>query len=235
VRRYWPGQDPIGKHITLDLKTHDSLEVVGVTPTGKYARLNESPRPFMYWPLLRSYSPEATLVVQTSGSNASMLSAVKSEIQAVEPDVPIVQTETLDEYMSVPLFSARLSASLLGAFGLLALALATTGLYSAIAYSVSQRAHEIGIRMALGARRKDILWQIVSEGGRLVLIGVAIGLAGSLVLGRLIASLLYGVSSADPVVLASVAALWMFVAITACYVPARRAMRVDPMVALRYE
>jgi putative ABC transport system permease protein len=190
----------------------------------------------MYWPLLRSYSPEATLVVQTSGSgNASMLSAVKSEIQTVEPDVPIVQAETLDEYMSVPLFSARLSASLLGAFGLLALAMATAGLYSAIAYSVSQRTHEIGIRIALGARRKDILWQIVREGGRLALIGVAIGSAGSLILGRLLASLLYGVSPAEPAVLASVVALWMFVALTACYVPARRAMRVDPMVALRYE
>jgi predicted permease len=236
ARRYWPGQDPMGKHITVDLKTHDSLEVVGVAPTGKYARLNESPQPFMYWPLLRSYSPEATLVVQTSGSsNASMLSAVKSEIQTVEPDVPIVQAETLDEYMSVPLFSARLSASLLGAFGLLALAMATAGLYSAIAYSVSQRTHEIGIRIALGARRKDILWQIVREGGRLALIGVAIGSAGSLILGRLLASLLYGVSPAEPFVLASVVALWMFVALTACYVPARRAMRVDPMVALRYE
>jgi predicted permease len=235
ARRFWPGDNPLGKHIVVNLQTHDSLEVVGVAQTGKYRTLSERPQAFMYWPLLRYYSARATLVIQTVGSDASMLATVKQEIQRVDPYVPIVDAGTLDGYMSVPLFSARLTASLLGAFGLLALALAAAGLYSAVAYSVSQRTHEIGIRMALGARRWDVLWQIIREGGRLALLGVGIGSAGAVVLGRLIASLLYGVSAADPLVLTSAALVWISIALVASYIPARRAVNLDPLITLRYE
>jgi putative ABC transport system permease protein len=219
----------------LDFGAHETLEIVGVVRTGKYRNLNENPKPFMYWSLFRSYSPQATLVVQTTGSPAPMLAAVQREIHDIGPDVPMVEAETLDQYMSVPLFTARVSASLFGTFGLLALGLATSGLYGGIAYSVSQRTNEIGIRLALGAQRRDILWHIVGEGAKLTLIGVAIGLAASLALGRLLANQLYGVSAADPITFAGVAILLIFVALVGCYIPARRAMGVDPAVALRHE
>jgi putative ABC transport system permease protein len=240
VRRYFRGENPVGKRIATTKYANGKLnwvwnEIVGVAKTGKYRSLRESPQPFLYHPFAQGFDAIATLVVETDGDPRPQIQPVRRAIQSLDPALPILESQTMSDYMTVPLFSARLTGVLLGVFGLLALALAMVGLYGVIAYSVVQRTREIGIRVALGANRRDVLKLVVGEGLKLTLVGTMIGLAGALAVTRLIQSLLYGVSATDPVTFAVATILLVTIACMACYLPARSASRGDPMVALRHE
>lgn len=235
ARRLWPGEDPIGKRLRLGGPADPEAEVIGVARDGKYATLGENARPYIYRPLLQSYASTMTLVVRTTGDPDKLSAAVREQIQSLNPNLPVSQITTLAERIDFALFPARLAAALLGAFGLLALGLAATGIYGVIAYSVSQRTQEFGIRMALGADGADVRRLVLREGLKVVLIGVTAGLALSLAAARLIAGFLYGVGANDPLTFAGVALLLTAVALLACYLPAWRVTKVDPMIALRCE
>jgi putative ABC transport system permease protein len=235
ARRLWPGEDPIGKRLRLGGPSDPEAEVIGVARDGKYATLGENARPYIYRPLLQSYASRMTLVVRTTGNPETLSAAVREQIHSLDPNLPVAQIKTLAELVEFALFPARLGAALLGAFGLLALGLAATGVYGVIAYSVSQRAQEFGIRMALGADGADVRRLVLREGLKVALIGVTVGLAISLAATRLTTGFLYGVGANDPLTFVGVALLLTAVALLACYLPARRATKVDPMVALRCE
>jgi predicted permease len=234
ARRCWPGVDPIGKRFSLGRPESPKLQIIGVAQDGKYAGLNEDPRPFVYLPLLQSYSGATSVVVRAAADPQPLIAAVRREVLQLDPHLP-VSSRTLVERMSVPLLPARVAASVLGGFGLLALALAAIGIYGVMSYAVSSRTREIGIRMALGAQKADVLKLVIGQGVRLTLIGVTIGLVAALALTQLMKSLLLGVSATDPLTFVGVTVLLVGVALLACYIPARRATRVDPLVALRYE
>ena len=230
ARKLWPSQDPVGRRIRLGEDT--GLEIIGVVKTGKYRTLGEEPIPLVYLPRLPS---RRTLVVRTSGDPTALLDAIRREIQTVDPNIAATDLETMQQYMTLPLFPARTTGLLLGASGILALVLTCIGLFGVISYIVSQRTHEIGVRMALGARRGDVLKLVFGHGLAVTSIGLAVGLAAAFGVTRFLSALLYGISPNDPVTLLSVSLGLALVALLACYLPARRAMRVDPMVALRYE
>jgi predicted permease len=234
ARRFWPGQNPIGKR----LKTRPKgplWEVVGVAKTGKYWSLGESPQPFIYFPMERDCCSSAALVARTSGDAQALIRAIRQEVQRLDASLPVFDVKTMDEHMRLSLFPLRTGAWVAGGFALIALTLAALGLYGVMAYSVSQRTREIGIRMALGARRKDVLGLVLKQGMRLALVGLCIGLAGALAATRLMSAVLYGVSPTDAVTFALVSSLLAAAVLMACFIPARRATKVDPMVALRYE
>jgi putative ABC transport system permease protein len=234
ARRFWPGHDPIGERMGFpDDKSRRGLVVVGVVKTGKYHTLSEGPHPFMYLPF--DYRPRATLVVRTQGVPRALLTSVRHEVQSLDPNVVPIDLETMKQYMALPLFPAHTTGLLLGTFGILALVLAVTGLYGVISYAVGQRTHEIGIRMALGADHADVLKLVVRQGMILTLMGVAIGIVLALAATRVLSSLLYGIRPTDPTTFAGVSLLLVGVAFLASYIPARRATKVDPMEALRYE
>jgi putative ABC transport system permease protein len=211
------------------------LQIVGVTEDGKYAGLNEEARPFFYRPLWQSYSGSTMVIVRAATDPQGIIASVRAEVNGLDPNLPIATARTLVERMSLPLFPARLAASVLGSFGLLALGLSAIGIYGVMSYAVSRRKREMGIRMALGAQRSDVLRLVIGQGMMLVLAGVAIGLIASFALSRLIQGLLFGISASDPLTFAGIAVLLTGVAFAACYIPARRAVEVDPSVALRYE
>lgn len=231
AQRLWKGQDPLGRGIFFaDDKA--STEVIGVVKTGKYRTLGEDPIPVAYLPQLRSLR---TLVVRTSGDASALLDAVRREIHSVDPNVAATDLETMQQYMSLPLFPARTTGLLLSVSGFLALALTSIGLFGVISYIVSQRTHEIGVRMALGAQRGDVLRLVVRHGLFLTGIGLVIGLGLAFGAAQLLSSLLYGIRPTDPTTFIGVALLLCAIVLLACYIPARRATRVDPLIALRYE
>ncbi len=235
AQRYWPGQDPIGKELFLTFGKRQRLEIVGVAATGKYQNLREDSQPFMFRPFFQVYEPQAVLAVQTAGDPKPILAAVQREIHKLDANLPALDAETLAQYMSIPLFIARITGTLLGTFGLLALVLAAVGLSGVVAYFASLRTREIGVHLALGADRRDVLMLVLKQGMRLSLVGVVIGLAAALGVSRLLSSLLYGIRATDPVTYVGVALMLTGVTMLASYIPARRATKVDPMVALRYE
>jgi predicted permease len=235
ARRFWPGEDPLGKRFSMGSPESPKLQIVGVTEDGKYAGLNEEARPFFYRPLWQSYSGSTMVIVRAATDPQGIIASVRAEVNGLDPNLPIATARTLVERMSLPLFPARLAASVLGSFGLLALGLSAIGIYGVMSYAVSRRKREMGIRMALGAQRSDVLRLVIGQGMMLVLAGVAIGLIASFALSRLIQGLLFGISASDPLTFAGIAVLLTGVAFAACYIPARRAVEVDPSVALRYE
>jgi predicted permease len=234
ARRFWPGQDPLGKRFSQGGPGSEMTQVVGVVEDGKYAGLNETPQPYVCRPMSQAYAGSTTVIVRTAGDPQKMLAAVRNEVQQMDPHMPI-SGKLLVERLALPLLPARIVASVLGVFGLLALVLAAFGIYGVMSYAVSRRTHEIGIRVALGAQAADVLRLIIRQGMVLALIGVAIGLSVALLVSRLMKSLLFGVSATDPLTYAFVAALLIGVALLACYLPARRATKIDPMAALRNE
>jgi macrolide transport system ATP-binding/permease protein len=236
ARRYWPDRDPLGQRIQMggggDPGT-PSLEVVGVAADGKYVTLGEEPRPFFYLPLDQDHASSLTLLVRTTGDPAAALPALRAAIHEIDRDLPVYDAKSMSDHLALSLLPARMAGAVLGVFGLVALALAALGLYGVVSYSVSQQTREIGVRLALGARPRDVLRHIVAQGMRLTAIGIALGLVIAAAVARLLSSLLYGVSPSDPVTFGAVALLLAAVALLACYLPARRAAAVEPMVALR--
>jgi predicted permease len=235
AQRFWPGEDAIGKRFSLGDPNAPMMQIIGIAEDGKYASLAETPRPFVYRPLWQSSLRSTSLVVRGKAEPGKMIAAIRNELRQLDPNLPISTAKTMTEHMSFPLLPARGAAGALGSFGVLALILAAIGLYGVMSYSVSKRTHEIGIRIALGARAGDVLKLVIWQGMTLVLMGIVIGLIGALALTRLMKSLLFGVSPTDPLTFACVALLLAAVALLACYVPSRRATNVDPIVALRYE
>ncbi len=236
ARRFWPGQDPIGRRLVEGtLAKGESYEVVGIVETGKYGTLGESPKPFLFRCFLQNYQAKATLVARTNADTTQLLKSIREEVQRLDPNLALIQLGTLRQHLSFALFPAQVTGLLLGVFGFLGLVLAIVGLSGVIAYSVSQRTHEIGIRMALGAQKQDVLRIIVGQGIVLSLIGTGIGLVVALFMTRFLTSLLYQIQPTDPITFAAVTLLMSMVSLLACYIPARRATQVDPIVALRYE
>jgi len=207
--------------------------VVGVVKNANYSTLGEAPQPCVYLPQRQNFSGGMTLYVRSQGNPASLLPAIQREVRTLDSNIEISDARTGAALIEQVLWGARVIVSLLGVFGSLALVLASVGLYGVMAYSVTRRRREIGVRMALGATHGAVLRLVVADGMKLVGWGIVLGLAVSLVLGRGLSHMLFGISSADPASLASASVTLIVVALAACYVPARSAMRIDPMNALR--
>ncbi|MBA2339724.1 MAG: ABC transporter permease [Pyrinomonadaceae bacterium] len=238
ARRFFPGANPvesaIGKRVGRGTDG-PFAQIVGVATDGKYFSINETARPFIYFPLSHSYSSNAILLVRTNSDPKRMIAPVRREVGMIDQNMPVYEVKTLTEHLGLSLFPARVAAVLLGSFGLLALALAAIGVYGVMSYSVAQRTREIGIRIALGAQPREVLKLVARQGVTLATVGLVAGLFASVVLTRLMSSLLYGVSATDAETFIAISLLLLTVILLACYVPARRATKVDPMVALRYE
>ena len=239
VRRLMPAvkspAEAIGKRVSWGHEKGPFKRIVGVARDGKYFNIAEEPRTFIWAPLTQDYMSMGAIMVRTTGNPESMFAAVRGEVQALDPNLPLFDVTTLTEHMRLALFPAKIAAMVLGVFGLVALLLSAIGIYGITSYAVSQRTHEIGIRMALGAQLGDVLRLVLNHGLKLTLIGAAIGLIGAYLATRAITSVLYGVSATDPLTFVSVSVLLITVALVACYVPARRATKVDPLIALRNE
>ncbi len=231
----WPGESAVGKRIFLGADSRDPLEVVGVVKTGKYRTLAEDPKPFIYFAMAQRRPSTMALVTRASVDPRSLVGAIRSEVQALDRRVPVFAVKTMDDHKTYALWAPNMAASFSLAFGVVAILLSAVGLYSVMAYIVSQRTREVGIRMALGANRADVMKMITRQGMRLAAVGVGIGLLLALALAKVLSSLLIGVSGYDVTIFILVPTLLVAVALVACYLPARRATKVDPLVALRYE
>jgi predicted permease len=232
--RYWPYQEAIGKKLNSDL-THEWFTVVGVARNSKVGGLNEKPTPFVYLPLYQVYQPNMTVHARVTGDPLAYARAVERTIHGLNADLAVFDMNNLESLEHFASFGQRVAGTFVGAFGLLALVLAAVGIYGVTAYATQQRTREIGIRMALGASKEDILRLVLSHGLRMTLLGVGLGLAASFALTRYLTSMLLGVTSTDALTFSSVAVLLCAVTLCATLIPARRAMRVDSVVALRYE
>ncbi|HKP85372.1 MAG TPA: ABC transporter permease [Blastocatellia bacterium] len=236
ARRFWPDEDPVGKKIRLAfLGEAEVREVIGVVGDTRHEGLDSDPRTEIFLPHLQEPYGSMTYLIRTASEPSSLVQGVKNAVWAVNKDLPFSSIATVDELVSRSLGERRFNLLLLGSFALIALTLASIGIYGLISFSISRRTHEIGVRMAMGAQTGDIMKLVLKEGMALALAGVGIGVGASIALTRLLASLLYGVSTTDVFTYVAVSLLLTGVALGACYVPARRATKVDPMVALRYE
>ncbi len=232
VRRYWPKGGALGQRLKL---TGDWLEIVGIAKDVKNRSLSETPQPFLYLPLLQDYRSNMILVARTAINPEQAFHGVQAAVAALDTGMPIFDVKTFEEHIGVSLFLQRMAATLLSIFGLLALSLAALGLYGVMAYSVSQRTRELGIRISVGAKQRDVLRLILGQTLTLAAIGMAGGLVTAIAVTRFAANLLYGISPADPVTFILIAVLLLFVSLVAGYFPARRATKIDPMIALRSE
>jgi putative ABC transport system permease protein len=239
VDKFFPGEDPIGKRVRPGISTNAGgpkwREIIGVVGNVRHRALNRDFTPEYYVPGPQVPLDSMTLVVKTTGDPRGIVAGVRDEVRQMDKDLPIYNIRTMDEYLSASVAQPRLIALLLMIFAALALLLTAIGLYGVMSYSVAQRTHEIGIRMALGARPADVLRLVVGQGMTLAVVGVGIGLGVAFVATRVMASLLFGIGAKDPLTFAAIALMIAGVALAACFVPARRATKVDPMVALRYE
>lgn len=231
----WPGESAVGNRMLIGVDSKDPWEVVGVVKTGKYRTLAEDPKPFFYYSMNQLRPAPMAMVVRADVDPRSLVGAIRSEVQAIDRRVPLSGVKTMDEHKTYALWAPNMAASFSVAFAGVAILLSAVGLYSVMAYVVSQRTREVGIRMALGANRGDVMKMITRQGMRLAAIGLVIGLLLSLALARVLSSLLIGVSGYDVMTFILVPVLLSVVALVACYLPARRATKVDPLVALRYE
>ena len=234
ARNLWPGEGAVGRHFTI-VQDPTVYEVVGVTATSVIFQIGEAPQPVIYRPIAQDYAPVTALIVRTSGDPESVFGDVRSQVQTLDRNMPLTNTGTVQQVVARGLWAPRMGAALLSIFGGLALVLAMVGVYGVISYSISQRTHEIGVRMALGAQAPDVLRLMLGQGMLLALGGTACGLAAGFIAARVVSGLLYGVSPRDPLTFGAVGSVLLAVAFLACYVPARRATRVDPLVALRTE
>jgi putative ABC transport system permease protein len=233
ARTYFPDEDPLGKRLIIDMGEPRTCEIIGVTRDIRQFSLEFDASPTMYLPSINTGWPN--LVVRTTGDPLAMTTAIRSAVQSIDRDQPLANVRSMEQILASSVAEPRFRTMLLSAFAMLALALAGVGIYGVMSYSVARRTHEIGIRMALGARPNDTLKLVVGHGMALALIGVTVGLGGAFGLTRLLSSLLFGISPTDPFTFGGIALLLIGVAGVACYIPARRATKVDPMQALRCE
>jgi putative ABC transport system permease protein len=234
AQRYWPNENPIGKRVGTGAP-NDWMSVVGVVGDVHHMSLAQEPDPEIFMPWAQNPRPAMRLAVRTSFDPLRFAPALRQVVMEGDRDQPVSRVASMEQIVSDSVATKRLSTLLLGLFAMVALVLATIGIYGVVSFSVTRRQQEIGVRMALGARSADVLRMVVAQGTSLALVGVGIGLVASLALTRFINSLLYGVKAIDPPVFMGIALLLILVAILASYIPARRAARVDPMVALRHE
>jgi predicted permease len=224
----------LGQRISIDGPEGPWREIVGVVGDSKYASLTEEPTPILYVPLSQNHETGMVLYVRTSARPAAVLPAVRAAVQSVEPNLPLPDLHTVAETVATSLYVPRMGAMLLGVFAVVAVLLAAIGVYGVTSFAVAQRTREIGVRMALGAAKDDILALIVKQGMALVAVGIGAGLLLAFAAGRTLASFLYGIRGTDPGTFVAVPLILAAVALVACLVPARRAMRLDPLAALRH-
>ena len=240
ARKHFPNEEAIGKRISFSQSEPRWYEVVGVAGDVKHRGLDARDRPELYvpyrQPLFDSWIVRPMyLAVRTAGEPLAAVAAVRREVTGLDPDQPISDVRSMDERITRSLTGRRFNMVLLSLFAALALTLAAVGIYGIVAYAVTERSHEIGLRVALGAQRRDVVAMVVRQGMTMALIGTAAGVTASLVMVRVMSGLLFGVSAADPVTFVAIPLLLVMVSLAACYIPARRATRVDPMIALRSE
>ncbi len=239
IRRLMPElQTPaeaVGKRFSFQGASGPWVQIVGVAKAGKYFNIAEEPRPFVWTPMTQNYNSSGILVARTKGSPEGLFGAVRGQVQSLDANLPLFDVKTLTEHMKFALFPAKIAATVLGVFGFVALLLAAIGVYGITSYAVAQRTHEIGVRLALGAQLSDVLKLVLGHGLKLTIIGAALGLFGAFLATRAITSVLYGVSATDPLTFTFVSLLLIGVALVASYVPARRATKVEPLIALRNE
>ena len=231
ARQVFPNEEPLGKRLIISFG-NQAFEIIGIVGDIRHRALESTPAATMYMP---AYEASMNVVVRSKGDPASLAAAVRKQVLEIDPNQPVADVKPMEQWLDSAVAAPRYRTALLGLFALVALALASTGIYGVMSYSVSQRTHEIGVRMALGARRLDVLKLVVRQGMTLVIVGVIVGLAGAFALTRLMSTLLFGVTAKDPFTFVAVATLLTLVAFVACYLPAWRATKVDPLVALRYE
>jgi len=234
AKAIWPGQEPLGKRFAI-VKEPELLQVIGVVGTTVVGQIGEDPQPTAYLPMRQQYSPFATLVARTNGNPEPLIGAVRAQVQQIDKNLAFTNAQTVQQILGQGLWAARMGAALLGLFGALALILASIGIYGVLAYSVAQRTSEIGLRMALGAQPRQVLGLVLKQGMLLAIIGAGVGIIVALPVARMAGNLLYGVSATDPLTYVGITLLLMAVALLACYLPARRATRIDPLIALRVE
>ena len=239
ARQIFPNEDPIGKRIRPGISTIEDKpplrEIVGIVGDVRNQNLSTESKQAYYVPQTQVPFNQLVAVVKTNGEPHSMISAVTKDVGAMDADVPLFGVKSMDEYLSASVAAPRFNTTLLSIFAGVALVLTIVGLYGVMSYSVVQRTNEIGIRLALGAQSRDVLLMIIKQGSKLIIVGLVIGLAGAFAATRVIASLLFGVTTKDPFTFVAAAVLLAIVALLACYVPAWRATKVDPLEALRYE
>jgi putative ABC transport system permease protein len=236
VRKNLKGEDPLGKRITVWMKDEQvPSEIIGVVADSKHVGLDVGVEPMVYWPHPELVYSGMTFMLRTRGDAAAIASAARNVIHSIDPQQPVGEVSTMDQLLSTSVARSRFSASLLTVFSIVALVMAAVGIYGVMSYSVLQRTHEIGVRMALGAQRLDVLKLVVKRGIVLGIVGVAAGVAAAFGLTRLISTLLFEVTATDTVTFVAVSVGLFLVTLLACYIPARRATRVDPLKALRYE
>lgn len=234
VKQFWPNADPLGKRFHF-FGEPALREVVGVVKNTVVNQIGEAPQPVVYLPITQDFAPAVTLQVRTTGRPEAVIGTVRGQLQALDTNMAITNVQTIREIMGQGLWAPRMGAGLLTVFGGLALVLAAVGVYGVLSYSVSQQTREIGIRMSLGAQQGQVLRLVIGQGIKLAVAGLALGILAALALTRILSSLLFGVSAHDPVTFGGVSLVLVIAAILACYIPARRATKVDPIIALRYE
>jgi putative ABC transport system permease protein len=239
ARQFSPGENPIGKHIrpgiSVDDKPSRMRQIVGVVADVKFKDLTSEWTPTSYVPQAQIPIGSLTIIARTAGDPSTLARPLAETVRSIDPDLPAYNVKTVEEYLDGTIAIPRFNTLLLGIFAGLALVLTAIGLYGVISYSVAQRTHEIGIRIALGAQPSEMMRLVIGQGVRLALVGVGLGLIAALAFTHFLSSLLFGVTTTDPISFVTVVTTLLLVVLLACYIPARRAMRVDPMVALRYE
>jgi putative ABC transport system permease protein len=236
ARMHFPGENPLGKRIFVEMKDEPyPTEIIGVVGDARYSSLEGELRPMVYWTNPQLPYSSMMIILRTSVEPESLAATARREILKIDKDQPVGDVRTMESWLDESLSRARFGTLLLGGFSALALILAAIGIYGVMSHSVVQRQNEIGVRMALGARARDVLLLVIRQGLALVLVGVVLGLLGALALTRVLSSLLFGVSATDPMTFAAIALLLLAVSWVACYIPARRAARVDPLIAMRYD
>ena len=236
ARRFWPNEDPVGKFAHLsDDPDSVNRQIVGIARDARINSIQEAAEPYFYLPYAQSNKRTILLLVETSGDPLRLASPLRTEVAALDKKAPVLKISTLGLVIRSSVYEQQITATFVGILGAMGLFLAAIGLYGVISYTMVQRTREIGIRMALGAQRRDALRLVLGEGVRLAVAGIFVGLAGAIVATPLVAKMLYGVGPRDPVTFACVAVLMVAVALAASYFPARRATKVDPLIALRYE
>jgi putative ABC transport system permease protein len=238
AEKLWPGENPIGKLLHAPFYNQPPrppVEIIGIAKDTRHRTLLATPPPILYLPVLQAYDGRTTLVIHTAGEPASMVHIIRDEVAKIDTSLPLFAIKSLSEQVSITLWQQRMAAGLIGIFGGLALLLAAIGIYGVISHSVALRTREIGIRMALGAGSSNIVALVVRKGLMLAISGVAVGTAAAFFLTGLMSSLLYDVSTTDSITFVIVSLTLIVVALLASYIPARKATRVDPIIALRHE